>query len=127
MDTKTCTKCGETKPLEMFHKDPRRADRGGLRPHCKACVAAASAAYRAANRGKVKAYRAARYAANPGKIEQQNTKKITELKPDYIAQKLRIPVDQLTPELLESKRQQLELHRLNRQLQATLKGLNHVD
>ena len=33
--TKTCTKCGETKPLEQFHKRPRnKLDREA---HCKAC------------------------------------------------------------------------------------------
>ena len=34
--SKTCTKCGETKPLDDFHRDKTRA--GGRYPHCKECV-----------------------------------------------------------------------------------------
>ena len=34
--SKTCTKCGETKPLDDFHRDKTRA--GGRRPECKECV-----------------------------------------------------------------------------------------
>lgn len=41
--------------------------------------------------------------------------------PGYAAKSMRIHVAQLTPELLELKRQQLELHRLQRQLLETLK------
>jgi len=36
METKTCTKCGECKPLTEFHKQKDKKD--GLRSHCKACV-----------------------------------------------------------------------------------------
>ena len=35
MDTKTCTKCGITKDLGCFHKDPRQ--KHGVRPDCKEC------------------------------------------------------------------------------------------
>jgi NAD-dependent SIR2 family protein deacetylase len=35
METKTCTKCGETKPLDEFHKNPKTRD--GRQPHCKSC------------------------------------------------------------------------------------------
>ena len=34
--SKTCTKCGETKPLDDFHRDKTRA--GGRKPYCKECV-----------------------------------------------------------------------------------------
>ena len=34
--SKTCAKCGETKPLDGFHRDKTRA--GGRKPHCKECV-----------------------------------------------------------------------------------------
>lgn len=36
-DTKTCKRCGETKPLGEFYTDGRR---GGRKPDCKACYAA---------------------------------------------------------------------------------------
>ena len=45
----------------------------------------------------------------------------TALAEGYVAVALRIPVAQLTPELLELKRQQLKISRLNRQLRKTLK------
>lgn len=35
MDTKTCTKCGETKPLDEFYRD--RAARDGRKSYCKRC------------------------------------------------------------------------------------------
>lgn len=35
METKTCTKCGQEKPLEMFAKDPR--NKSGFDSRCKAC------------------------------------------------------------------------------------------
>lgn len=34
---KRCTKCGELKPRDQFHKDKNRKD--GLTPHCKDCCA----------------------------------------------------------------------------------------
>ena len=34
--SKTCTKCGETKPLDDFYRDKTRA--GGRWPYCKECV-----------------------------------------------------------------------------------------
>lgn len=33
--TRTCTKCGRTKPLSEYHKDSRSP--GGIRRQCKAC------------------------------------------------------------------------------------------
>jgi hypothetical protein len=38
METKTCTKCGETKPLDEYHKDKSR--RSGRRAACKECCCA---------------------------------------------------------------------------------------
>lgn len=45
--SKTCSKCGETKPLEMFSKNRNTKD--GLQTQCKAC----NAAYQAANRERI--------------------------------------------------------------------------
>ncbi len=39
MTTRKCTKCGEVKPLDGFHKDCRRE--GTFRRWCKSCVARA--------------------------------------------------------------------------------------
>ena len=64
---KTCTKCGETKPLSNF----------GIRNNkpltiCRQCVATYHAAYRAARKEKFSAYHGARYLANPQKVAQRN-------------------------------------------------------
>lgn len=52
---KTCSKCGQTKPVDEFNRDKNRKD--GRYPHCREC-------HRADNR--------ARYAADPSKKLAQN-------------------------------------------------------
>lgn len=52
---KTCTKCGEAKPLELFAKS--KAHKGGTRPNCKSCDAAYYAANRAEKLEAVRKYR----------------------------------------------------------------------
>lgn len=177
MDTKTCTKCGETKALTEFYVN--KGCVGGVSSQCKACHRIASKQRYLANPEKViararvwaeanpekrkticaksakkrapeiaeytkkwrkenpnKAYRVLhpdKYRAcqrewkknNPEKQRAQKQRAQALLTPAYVANALHLPVGQLTPELLELKRQQLELHRLQRQLQATLKDLNH--
>lgn len=49
-DSKTCTKCGETKPGAEF----RPVKRGGLFPHCRQCERERAKLYRAANPDKCK-------------------------------------------------------------------------
>ena len=48
--SKMCTKCGETKPLDDFHRDKTRA--GGRRPYCKECVREYARRYYEDNRDK---------------------------------------------------------------------------
>jgi hypothetical protein len=45
--TKTCTKCGETKPLTEFWRDRRKSD--GRTPACRACMKASHSAWIARN------------------------------------------------------------------------------
>jgi hypothetical protein len=52
MIEKTCTKCGETKPLSEFHIDKKAT--GGHSLRCKACACAASRRWVAANRERNK-------------------------------------------------------------------------
>ena len=52
---KTCTKCGETKPLEDYHRRPERRD--GRMSQCKACRNARSRAWRKKNPGYGRAWR----------------------------------------------------------------------
>lgn len=71
MDSKTCTKCGETKPLDEYYKD--KGGKYGRRSNCKACAKAQEAEYNA--RPAVKARRsewgAAYYAENRDTIRAQ--------------------------------------------------------
>lgn len=48
---KTCTKCGEEKSLDCFHKDKKSND--GLCYHCKDCVAKKTKEYRERNKTKI--------------------------------------------------------------------------
>ncbi|MCK5641009.1 MAG: hypothetical protein KAJ19_09440 [Gammaproteobacteria bacterium] len=48
---KTCTKCGETKPLENFYENKRY--RGGRVSRCKACATEYSRAWYKKNRGTI--------------------------------------------------------------------------
>ena len=59
---KSCTKCGETKPLTEYHKNPRSSH--GYRTECKVCRSARGKAWREANRGKIAEYNRAHHAAN---------------------------------------------------------------
>ena len=54
MQTKTCTKCGETKPVEEFSKNSRSSN--GFRSRCKVCLAAASRRYHQEHREAAAAY-----------------------------------------------------------------------
>jgi len=70
---KTCTKCGEVKPLDAFGKNVRSKD--GHRPDCKPCVRSASRARYAANPESAIAYRVAHraeYAAHSRKWHREN-------------------------------------------------------
>ena len=54
---KKCSKCGESKPLDQFHKKP--TGKYGVQPWCKSCVST---------------YNRKRYAADPEKIKGINRK-----------------------------------------------------
>ena len=60
---KACTKCGETKPLDQFHR--RKDSPGGRRAYCKECRNAQTAAWREANPNRRADYMAAWRKANP--------------------------------------------------------------
>jgi hypothetical protein len=62
---KTCTKCGQRKPVTEFTKDKQKAD--GLRPSCKACKHEWSVKYYEATKERQSAYAKAWAAANPEK------------------------------------------------------------
>lgn len=67
---KTCTKCGEIKPITEFWR--HSITRDGLAHCCKSCAKERSAAWRAANPQKVKALKAADYSANKDSRNAKN-------------------------------------------------------
>lgn len=73
-DTKTCTRCGETKPRNEFHKDKTKKD--GLHVWCRECRNESDKSYRATEAGK---------AVNKAKAWKQQSIKITH--DEYLALK----------------------------------------
>ncbi len=70
--TKVCTKCGKRKKLEEYHAHNGR--KAGRRAHCKECMCATMARYRAENKEKIAA-RGARYRARPEVREQKRVRR----------------------------------------------------
>lgn len=66
---KTCSKCGDCKPLTDYHKNKKRLD--GLYPQCKSCKLAADALYREANKTKILKQQREAYWANPERARNQ--------------------------------------------------------
>lgn len=68
-DTRTCTKCGEVKPLSEF--PIKNARTGQRRTHCKGCRAIEKAAYQLANAEAIRASNAAYRAANRAALAER--------------------------------------------------------
>ncbi len=60
--TKRCSRCGEEKPLQMFHKNKNARD--GFQSKCKPCVSQYSKAHYSANIEKYREKNRINYAAN---------------------------------------------------------------
>lgn len=67
---KTCTKCGETKPVLSFYL--HRGTKDGRATYCAECQKAHTRAWNAANREKIAARNAAWSAANPGRKKRDH-------------------------------------------------------
>ncbi len=59
---KTCSRCGEAKPVDAFYRRSRAAD--GLQPYCKVCASAAAKQHYAEHGDIVRANNRAWYRAN---------------------------------------------------------------
>ena len=66
--SKTCTKCGETKSLDDFHRD--KAGAGGRRPDCKECVREYARRYYEENRDKRLEYKRRYREENRDKVRE---------------------------------------------------------
>ena len=71
--SKTCTKCGETKPLDDFHRDKRRPD--GRRSDCKECGREYKRRYLEGNRDELREYHR--------RYREENRDKVRERKHRY--------------------------------------------
>ena len=125
METKTCWKCHETKPWGCFGRDKTRKD--GLNCTCKSCARENSRRYNLDNRAEALEKKRAWRVSNPGKAKARDTRNSAwsrqKLKPAYVAKALGMPVKQVTPELLELKREQLTYHRLLKEAKTILKDM----
>ena len=72
---------------------------------------AKGAKYRLENLEKIRAKEVKYKLENPEKVLQASMKCIQLVKPSYIAQILKVPTKQLTPEIIELKRLQIQLYR----------------
>lgn len=84
---KRCTKCGETKPLDEFHKDRSQPD--GRCPRCKVCKKRAARKYFRANQEERVKYGREYKAKNPEKI-RACTKKYYEANREKILRGARV-------------------------------------
>ena len=86
--SKTCAKCGETKPLDNFHRDKNGA--GGRRSDCKECVREYKRRYHEENRDKVRERKRRYREENRDKVREserryreENRDKVRESKRRY--------------------------------------------
>jgi hypothetical protein len=97
-ESKTCTKCGEAKPLEEFYA--QKGCRFGVRPDCKACKRARVAAWKAENPAenlkrvldwaarnpeKVRGYKRKWDAANPEAVRDKTRRHRAQRKSAFVA------------------------------------------
>lgn len=82
---KTCTKCGETKPLSEFHSDSSKV--GGYRNDCKPCVLARRAEYVRNNKEKV-------YASDLASKRKHSAKKNINSKAHYARHREKVLANQ---------------------------------
>ena len=146
METETCVapvllrcyKCGETKPEDEFHID--RARISGRRNACKVCCAKRQSAYgknRYASIKDVPGYKEVmnekcrlrnrkKYATSAEFRQSQidrSRRRVAELDDIYIKELLGLRTDEVTPELLELKREQMIVARAVKELLNAIKEI----
>lgn len=99
VEEKACSKCGETKPLDAYHRDGT-----GRRSECKECSKAANRQKYLRNREKVLARQASYYRANADKVKEY-VKEWRQANPDK-CRKYHLEYAQRNPE------KEAERHRL---------------
>jgi len=117
---KRCRKCREEKELSEFYNC--KAGRDGKYAFCKSCHNARNVQYAAGNSFDKKAAEKKWKTEHPGCQKRYLAKSYTQGAPCFIAQALGVPISQLTPELIELKRAQLEMFRLTKQLKKEIQN-----
>jgi ABC-type nitrate/sulfonate/bicarbonate transport system substrate-binding protein len=151
MNCKACSKCGKVKALDAFHAAKHHSD--GRASQCGSCHNAQTAARQKANPEKVRAKQRKWAKANPEKVRAKqrkwakanpekalgmtaawrkaNSEKLRakerrgrqKLISGYVKKLLKVPGTEISPELLALKREQLETHRLAKQVKQHLKEI----
>jgi len=119
---KRCKDCGKEKELSEFYNS--KSGRDGKYAFCKSCHNARNVQYAVNSSFDKKAAEKKWKMKHPGRQKRYFTKCYTQGAPCFIANALGITMTQLTPELLELKRAQLEMLRLTRQLKKEIQNGN---
>lgn len=121
--SKACTKCGAEFPLSEFWRSPRNA--GGYATACKSCSKVQHASWVGKNKDRVRCLARKHYERTPAVQRNKLARKSSaicreRLSDSYvkkaIVQGSSLRYSDVTPEMVELKRQQLLIRRLARQL-----------
>ncbi len=118
---KTCSKCGEVKPLSDFHRNKKEKDE--YQCQCKACRRPYDKKYNKDNKEKISAYNKQYRENNKEKLLAHNKQHKREqgkiLSTTYVKNILtgtfKIKQADITPEMIELKREQLLIKRALKQ------------
>jgi hypothetical protein len=116
-DAKTCTKCGETKPVDEFHRDSKRAD--GRFRWCKTCERERRRRYWEANPGKRREKRRRWREAHPEERRRQR-----EANPEKEAERGRRYREANREKIREKNRRYREANREKRREQERSRVVN---
>ena len=89
MNTKQCIKCGKEKPATEEYFSVGSKYKNGIRGECKICMAEYQAAYRLANRERIKALKRANYESNRER-NSERARQWYENNKDHVARRKRI-------------------------------------
>lgn len=126
---KRCSKCGEVKALDGFYFRSRAA--GTISPHCKQCVKERAKKWYADNTDRALQNIEAWRREHPDNVRNARRKwdeknqdrrsagerrRSRDLTDGYVAGQLRIPLSALPTDLIETKREQIRIVRLLKNL-----------
>lgn len=119
---KRCTKCGEVKELDCFYKNKNNKD--GMDYLCKNCNNEYQKKWKEKNPEKYKESTKQTRIKRKEKIKKYKRKIIDVISKTYVATKLKIKTSELTDDLYQLKKQQIEVHRFIKQLNKEIKNGN---